>query len=384
MATLPQMINGIKRSNMFVKSSVDDFQDPLYLTFHVDFFPPYEEYPRLDGFWNSSLFKDPRDAEETTPNRRVEYAAYDWLNDYYPYDYNSAVDQASLSHPARALYQSTSKLKEIQSSPWYFQSILGVGDLWKNSTNVKVGNKKTTLTFKCLESIKQPLTDFAENYRYAVYDQDRLSYRLPDNLRWFDMDITLVEIREIVDRSGNFFVAGKNGQLTSGLKVIKFRCKMCEFDFSDFFGGTSNSEYYAYTQDGKPFGTEFKVNVGWVIQEPVPIYESSDYVSLGIFAGVYDALSNKLSRLVQSIQRLPSAVAGSLINDVQTRAQGALLGNVYGTTNQAIQGLNNLSGTITGRRPPVGPSFGDSVNDKLYPEPLPPDQVGNGDLGSVY
>ena len=121
-----------------------------------------------------------------------------------------------------------------------------------------------------------------------------------------------------------------------------------------------------------------------MIQEPVPIYESDDYVSLGIFAGVYDALSNKLSRLTEGIQRLPSAIAGSLINELQTKAEAAALGNVYGVSNRILQGINDVSGQLTGRKPLVGPFSEDLTKSEIYPKPVPPAQIGNGGLGKVY
>jgi hypothetical protein len=381
--------NGLKRTNQFIKSSTDDFQDPVYLTFRVDFFPIRQEYPQYDGLYNSSLFAPISTVEEASnQNKKVEYSAVDWLDQYYGnHSFGSGV-LGNQPHPKNALLKCMYELENIQDSPWYFQSIQGIGDLWKTAHRVKEGTKKVTLTFNCLESILQPLTDVAEYYRYAIYDQDRLSYRLPDNLRWFDMVIDLIEIRDIVDYSGDFYQKETNGQVNQGLKVLQFRCKMCEFDFSDFLGG-SQSEHKVYTED-KPFSPSFKVNVGWVIQEMVSLQDGADFKQMNLFSGALDSLNNRLSRFMQNATRLPGALVGSVLNELQTKIDGFALGNVYSGVNQFEQQINNVTGAITGRRPAVGPNLGGSVGSDIYP-PLPNERSiranvpnNTSDLGDAY
>jgi hypothetical protein len=354
-------ITDIKRTNLFIKSSVDDFQDPVFLTFRIDFFPPTEQYPKYDGLTNSNLLSAPRALPSPGANKDVEYSTEDWLMDYYP---TNAFISNEL-HPATALVQFKSKLREIQDSPWYFQSIQGIGDLWKMMHRVKEGNQKTSLIINCIDSIKQPLTDVAENYRYAIYDQERLSYRVPDNLRWFDMVIDLVEIRDIADKSGQFFERDSNGNLTSGLKVIQFRCKMCEFDFSGFLGG-SQSDHKIATEE-KPFSPSFNINVGWVIQEQVQLTDAESYRTMGMFSGVLDDLNSKITRFIQSASRLPGAIVGSVLNEIQTTVETAVIGNAYTGANRFLTEMNNVSGMATGRNPIVGPPIVSSVGDDVYP-----------------
>jgi hypothetical protein len=392
----PTIDSSIRRTNQFVKSSTDAFQDPVFLTFRVDFLPIPEEYPKSDGLYNSSLFGPVNTGTKVerlngqplgifSKNSRVEFSAYDWLSDYYG---NSFVGSGELGTPAQSLLKAQVILEYLQENPWYFQSIQGIGDLWKTAHRVKEGNKKTTLTFSCLESIEQHLTDLAENYRYAVYDQERLSYRLPDNLRWFDMVIDLVEIRDLVDYSGEFFTRGANGQLTRGLKVLQFRCKMCEFDFSDFLGG-AQSDHKIYTED-KPFSPSFKVNVGWVIQQEIPVQEAAELRDIGMFGGALSSLSNRLSRFLQNASRLPGALAGSVLNEIQTRVDSFAMGNVYSDVNQFEQRINNLPGALTGRRPAVGPNLGGSVGLNPYPPAEAPREIrasipnDTSDLGDAY
>lgn len=375
-------IEEIKKTNLFIKSSVDDFQDPVFLTFRIDFFPPAEQYPKFDGLTNSSLLRDPAlevVSEDTTirPNNQnevVEYSTETWLNEYYRgYPFTAGMD------PRLALKQFKVKLKQVQDSPWYFQSIQGIGDLWKSMHKVKEGNQKTTLIVNCMDSIKQPLTEMAENYRYAIYDQERLAYRVPENLRWFDMVIDLVEIRDIVDRSGQFYRTDGN-DLISGLRVVQFRCKMCEFDFSGFMGG-SQSDHKTSTEE-KSFAPSFNINVGWVIQEPVSLSEAHAFRQMGMFSGALDSLNSSITRFMQTATRLPGAIVGSVLNEIQTIVETKVIGNAYEGFNEFMTDFNNVSGNLTGRNPVVGPPLVSNLNEDVYPDQ--PTGAPVTSIGSAY
>lgn len=355
-------LNEVKKTNLFIKSSTNDFQDPVFLTFRLDFFPPPELYPKYDGLTNSALLRDPinqknydaktGDLEQTlfkdNPNSLVELDTETWLSEYY-----YGIHQSMNPNPVKAIQTFKTRLREIQDSPWYIQSIQGIGDLWKSMHNIKKGHQKTTLVFNAIDSIKQPLTEMAEAYRHAIYDAERLSYRVPDNLRWFDMVIDLIEVRDIADYSGDFYVTENDGTISSGLRVIQFRCKMCEFDFSEYLGG-SQSDHKISTED-KPFGASFKVNVGWVIQEPVSLTDARGFREMGMFSGALDSLNSKLSRFLTNATRLPGQLVGSVLNEIQTTIENKAMGNVYTGVDRFLTKMNNLSGNILGRTPSVGP-----------------------------
>ena len=334
MALLSTPINGINRNNTFIKSATDDLQDPLFLTFRLDFFPEREQYPVGDGLYNSSLLKQPGrfnasgDADDN--GSTVEYSTQDWLQQYYGADYQSDNIKVGHPNPYLALYKFREGLRVLQDMPWYFQSIGGIGDLWKSAqVGITDGSKKITgLTINCLESVMQPLTDIAENYRYAIYDQDRLAYRVPENLRWFDLVIDLVEIREIVDRGDNIFRKNSDGDLLQGLKVIQFRCKMCEFDFSDFLNPVGALDYYAYNTD-KPFYPSFKIKVGWVNQEVVNLQDAADLKTIGLFSALSNIVGNRINKFVQGAGRLPGQLIGSVLNPLTSALEGAAFGNAY-------------------------------------------------------
>lgn len=367
-------IEEIKKTNLFIKSSVDDFQDPVFLTFRIDFFPSAEQYPKFDGLTNSSLLRDPSPRTIANQNQVIEYSTEDWLNEYYSgFAFDTRMD------PQLALKQFKTKLKQVQDSPWYFQSIQGIGDLWKSMHRVKEGNQKTTLTINCLDSIKQPLTEMAENYRYAIYDQERLSYRVPENLKWFDMVIDLVEIRDIVDKSGQFYKY-EDGDITSGLRVVQFRCKMCEFDFSGFMGGSQSDHKIAIEE--KSFNPTFNINVGWVIQEPISLSEAHSYRQMGMFSGAFDSLNSSITRFMQTATRLPGAIAGSVLNEIQTIVETNVIGNAYTGFNEFMTDMNNVSGNLTGRNPVVGPPLVSNLNEDIYPDQQVRVPVTN--IGTAY
>jgi hypothetical protein len=418
--------------DMFVKSSIFDFQDPVFLTFVVDFFPSRAQFA-TDGISNDNLLIGPKSffvnnaaVDPTRYSREssitseqahslVEYSAYDWLTDYYGVNYTTMPNSGGTGYnPAVCLGQTIKGLSILQSSPWYFQSVQGISDLWKTISRVKEGNKKTTLTFNCLESIKQPLTDIAENYRYAIYDEQRLSYRLPDNLRWFDMEISLIEIRNLVDYNTydktndyKLFKKTNDGNTVAGLKVIKFRLKMCEFDFSDFIAGSGGQTEHKISTDDKPFSPSFKVNVGWVEHQPVPLSEVNDIKTVhngdrsaselgntysnrlgqfNLFGGAAQGIANRINNITSTAMRLPGAIVGSFMNDIQTALEGKALGNVYdeGGLNGVSGAINKFGASLTGRQAPVGPPITSNLKSDIYPTLDQPTSIGNGDLGDVY
>lgn len=368
---MAQLINGPKRYKQFVKSALSDVQDPVFLTFDLDFFPnqPTDrsdwsvstDSTTGDGLFWDSLFKPPRkNLSEASKYQNVEWSAQDWL-----LEYGSSWTTNNSSYLKKAIEQ----LRKIQDSPWYFQSIQGVDQLWKAAMRVKDGDKKVEITINCLDSIEQPLLQFAEYYRRAIYDFDKLCYTLPDNLRTFDMTIHLFEIRDIDDRRAS---------LENGLHQIKYRLQRCEFDFSETLGGaTSGSELKAYIEE-KPFSTSFKIRAEWVKEEPEQSTES-DYQSLGIFSGLASTLEGRAQRFLSSAARLPARVVGDLTNQLQTGLETSLAENVYNRSTEVL-GTNE----VFGRRSPVGPASVQSLNDDVYPGSDKNNLVNNGDLGDVY
>lgn len=356
---MAQLINGPRRWKQFIKSGTDLIQDPTYLTFDLDFFPAPVAHPDEDRIFFDSLFRpmsNPGQSKWASP----EWSTLEWLQTY---GYDDKKD--SRNSKFANLQAAINLLVELQSSPWYFQSISGVDQLWKAAGRIKEGSKPIELTVNCLDSIKQPVLKLAQHYRKAIYDFDRLSYTVPDNLRYFTMDIRIFEIRDINNRSGVLDaqlsqrnLPFKNPHLSdTGLHQVVYKLHRCEFDFNDIFSSPANSDLKAFTQD-KPFETSFKIKAGWVSES----YESSidsDYQSLGIFTGVMESLEGRANRFLQSAIGVPQRFIGELSNRVQTTIENALIGSAYNRNND----VGNVSQAFGGnRQSPVGPNnLGSSV-----------------------
>lgn len=357
---MAQLINGPRRWKQFVKSSLTDLQDPVFLTFDIDFFPVKDHsLPDQTNLYWDALFADKFDEKTESVFKLVEMPAIDWLLNYgSPWTKTNA---AELSFARETL-------RQIQESPWYFQSIIGLDSLWKAASRVKEGDKKAEITINCLDSIQQPLMKFAYSYRKAIFDQDRLCYTLPDNLRTFDMTITLYEIRDIRD---------DYGRLTTGLYQLRYHLKRCEFDFDQFLSGPTMTEAKAYTSD-QPFTTSFKIKCDWVV-ETAEYSTDSDYQSLGIFSGLASSLEGRAQRFLRSAASLPARIVGDLTNQLQTFVETSLAQNVYNRSNEVLS-----TNQVFGRRSPVGPTSGIGLNDDIYPGVDIKPTLSGDDLGDVY
>jgi hypothetical protein len=170
-------------------------------------------------------------------------------------------------------------------APWYFQQLSGLDKFWSGATNIESGFKGNgaVLTVETLEAVDLRITELADLYRNAVFDKVYMRERLPDNLRWFTMDIYVAEARNLRFRLpgigqnvANFFgvntgaignIIGGGNQISNVLKsygYVKFRCRQCEFDFSESFaaGGSQN-----VATPTTPNTNKFKINVGYFEEE---------------------------------------------------------------------------------------------------------------------
>jgi predicted small secreted protein len=170
-------------------------------------------------------------------------------------------------------------------APWYFQSISGLNGMWKQATDMASGNKTkgTSLTIETLEAVDLRITELASIYRKAMFDKVHMREKVPDNLRWFAMDIYIAEARNLryrlpgigqntaqlfgVNTAAIGNVLGGGNILSNVLEqygYVKFRCRQCEFDFSDSFAGGSKLDV---TTTNKPATNSFKINVGYFEEE---------------------------------------------------------------------------------------------------------------------
>lgn len=257
----------------FVKGSNKSIEDPLFLTFFMDFHPSVGDLHPEPLAFNSLLMDMLPEDSDITSNVDLSYSPTGFeisTLEYLQRAYNANA-QVTYDTPADHLTAFHRILHKVFSStPWYFQSISGVSDLWKKATNVTDANKQVVLTIGCNESVDMKILQMADFYRRAIYDQRAMSYRVPDNLRKFAFDLYLFEIRNL--KEVYRYPESNESELstssyTSGLHYVKFKCKMCEFDFSETLqGGPAATDFKAYA-DEKPFTTSFKIIVDWVTED---------------------------------------------------------------------------------------------------------------------
>ena len=157
-------------------------QDPTYVSFKLDFFPHYGAGLLDDSYSAAGLFSKPNNS-----------------NDSFQF-FDSAADYLyRIGAPAKQSYHRkfTNMLWRLQEeSPWYFQSITGLGDLYKIDPANNFRGKDKILTIDCLESIDMRMTFLADLYRNFAFEMQGMREILPINLRTFNMDVHVLEFRK--------------------------------------------------------------------------------------------------------------------------------------------------------------------------------------------
>ena len=350
---------------------LDPYDQPTYLTFALDFRFETANTTVNDFLWSSPLFEK---GGEDSPNSAQTYLG-------------------SIGYKDKE--QNLAKFKSILeyltfNAPWYFQSIQGLSKLWTNATDIKGGWKGNgaVLTISTLEAIDLRITELANIYRSSIYDKVYMREIVPDNLRWFSMDIYVAEARNI-----RYDVAGQFSNMTSAIGVntsginraitnagsglgsllnnseldqsnpmkqfgyMKFKCRQCEFDFSNSFAGgdTLNIDTSKITS---PSANQFKINVGYFEEESE--YNDStkiadDYITNSI-KNPWSArnLAANLQTRVGGASDLPAV--GGFIENSQERLQENLKligGLINPRLGKAFGGptIKNIGDLYTGNNP---------------------------------
>jgi hypothetical protein len=307
----------------------DPYDSPTFLTFALDF--RFEETaPLLEGhLWDSPLFGEKGDS------------AINFLKNR---GYSAGANSMKV-------------FKEILryltfDAPWYFQEISGLNTLWTNGTDIESGNKSkgAVLTVNTLEAVDLRITELADIYRNAVYDKVYLRERIPDNLRWFSVDIYVAEARNLryripgigqnvasalgVNTGALGNIVGGGNELSNVLEqygYVKFKCRQCEFDFSESFSGGSKLDV---TTTNTPATNSFKIKVGFFEEESrygdgTELFDDlirtdvnnpwstrnagTDLQNIGSFLSGLPVIGSNIQRAGQSVQNSLANIGG-LIN----------------------------------------------------------------------
>jgi hypothetical protein len=335
-----------KADNFRKGTLLDPYDQPTYISFALDFRFEETESLATDILWSSPLFSK---GSADNPNSAQTYLGSIGYKD---------------------MEGSLAKFKSILeyltfNAPWYFQSISGLNKLWQNATNMASGYKgnEAVLTIDTLEALDLRITELASLYRTAVYDKQYMRERVPENLRWFAMDVYLAEVRNI-----RFNTAGRFSNMTSAIGIntsglnnaisqasagisalagngeldisstmkqfgfVKFKCRQCEFDFSDSMPG--GSQEIGVNPADRPTNNQFKIKVGYFEEES----EYADSTAL------YDSF---VKNALKDPWRAMNTAA-----DIQSRVQGATFlpgvgGFVQNGLDKAQESLSSIGGLIS-------------------------------------
>lgn len=255
-----------KHDNFRKSTFMDAFDEPTYLTFALDFnMEPVPVPGKADELmlWNSPLFDEKNGAVNFLVNR----------------GYNPQ---------ANGLVTFREILRYLTfQAPWYFQEITGLDKLYAVATDLNqksLRGEGITLTVNTLEAIDLRINELAGLYRNSIYDTKFRRERVPDNLRWFSVDVYLAEFRNlryrlpgVAQNAGNLLgintaaignVVGGGNVLSNVLKqygYIKFRLRQCEFDFSNTLPTGSTVKVGSGGRSME--SNNFSIKVGWVEEE---------------------------------------------------------------------------------------------------------------------
>jgi len=273
-----------------------EYEDPTYLGFYVRFwFEPKGYGPDgigMDYMPQGLLLDDPED-----PKQRNKMPLADSAQAY--------LRRRNEFYRAKMLRDFREGLRDITfNTPWMFQKITGLGDLWKIDPKINWRAKEKKIVIECLETISLKMTYLADLYRKAAWDSAYHRWILPDVQRFFSMEIIVTEMRsmqrmaaaarEIPSEENSLLnvltgAAANNSALNkiansnaanalqsllnrdndtppvsfwSTGTFIKFDLDYCEFDF--FSEGPPILENVSSTPQSEPATAKLTINVGRV------------------------------------------------------------------------------------------------------------------------
>jgi hypothetical protein len=326
---------------------------------------------------------------------------------------NANLESAQRYLTAIGMPQNAAYLKQFKTllqyintnTPWFFQSVSGLQDLWKiefgeNYNPYRAKDKVIEIT--CLESIDMRMTALADLYRKATFDSKFMRQLLPDNLRWFSIRVQLAEMRSfhqiqnamstpistsLYNTNANTSVLGSSIANTNGsnsitnksdaysinepqlevidglISVLEFHLNHCEFNFWESFPTDKdvamNGEINMATQ-------KFKINVGhiqeqnnYTIQQIITkdgvtqnnqsnnaqniqkFDKAFNNVPDNILTSTISGVTGSLQSRLNQIAGLPANLVARGVNSVSAAVTGAVLGNVYSLRNQSTQTIVN-------------------------------------------
>jgi hypothetical protein len=185
-------LSRFKKTNLYYTDDVYYlYQDPTWLGFKLLFFFNQDDSRLL---WAPSDEASTNPGAAASPSTAPKNSAYSYLK------------SIGEGHRANYLAKFVNHLQKMNNkTPWFFQTIEGLGDAWKRGYHEdefkSMLPKDRKITIGCLESIDLRVTALMDLYRKACFDWKYRREIVPWNLRTFTVYIYIYEIRNI-NRTG--------------------------------------------------------------------------------------------------------------------------------------------------------------------------------------
>lgn len=263
------------------------FDQPSYLSFKVLFGEGdvyYNNAASEDYVLNYDIMPQPLFQSKGNPDvyDRKKYSSIDYLLDANEFTRASMLENfINLWFKLQYNYQ------------WYFQKIEGVSDLLK--IDPKKGMRVTSdkrISITALEAVDLRLTHLLNMYRKIAWDDTYQRWVLPDMMRYFTMDIYIMEFRtfhtpEPFDGYGAPTANVESSRtlklniLDDILPVWKIRCEMCEFDLENIELDYLSS--LGVNETPTEAGVKFSIKVGKMYEEQVyPTFQNAYLIDRAI------------------------------------------------------------------------------------------------------
>ncbi len=184
--------NAFTKTNLFYTSNVFlGIQDPTVFGFKIFF--------HFDNISSPLLYGAKSDINKAPVNTAANYL-------------KSIGDEQRLYYLSKFVYL----LSNINSQcPWYFQSLNGLKDAWKQDISKPYIGKDKKLEIECMESVDLRVTALLDYYRKACFDWKYRREVVPLNLRQFKMSVYVYEAR-VFNNPNSIALSPPDVPVTSG------------------------------------------------------------------------------------------------------------------------------------------------------------------------
>ncbi len=351
-------------------NGVTSLDDPTYLGFNIRF-------NILSPLFNGATSGNPQPpappgndaliSEPSTTNTPIGLPA-----DQSAVGYLNTVGQTTRASYLRAFVQG---ILEVQDSrPYYFQTIEGITEAYNKTmdmTDPFIGSKNDGgIIIGLLEAIDLKVTALFNLYKLACYDVKYRRNIIPVNLRYFDVDVDIIEIRKFNSVRRATTASNPNSPdndsdrfVNKNTSVLTFRFSECTFDpaaSSQVFANVANdgsgafatssmkwsygkvemqSQYSGYNSALKDTGLMQPSGIGGKINLQNKVIDKADFSK----EGIRNIVKNNLKSFKDNVIKGAKANVERTVNSF---TQGLEFGNVFGLRNDLIRSINNPQGLI--------------------------------------